>query len=133
MIRRPRRLYTQLLADAAAVAGITVLPGFDPKVINVIRGGKKAPGLNLSLDPGDEPGHVGWVDASGTFVALDLTKGLPAVNVGMTIGVGAFNADKAMSMRTIRHEMVHARHKVKQLDAITKWHTGSARGAWRPG
>ena len=54
-------LYVRLLADAATVAGVTVLPGFDPKQINVYRGTAKA-GLNLSLDRGDEPGHTGWVD-----------------------------------------------------------------------
>jgi len=111
----------RLLADAAAVAGITILPGFDPTKIHVIKG-TTAPGLNLSLNSGDDPGHVGWVDASGTLVALDFAKGIPAVKVALTVSPGAFKDEKAMSMRTIRHEMLHARHRQITMNAVTKWH-----------
>ncbi len=114
-------MYLRLLADAATVAGVTVLPGFDPKQIHVYRGTAKA-GLNLSLDRGDEPGHVGWVDAAGKFgVPLDFSKSVPAVQAGLMISPNAFNDEKAMSMRTIRHEMVHVRHRQITLDAVTKW------------
>ena len=76
-------MYLRLLADAATVAGVTVLTGFDPKQIHVYKGVAKA-GLNLSLDRGDEPGHVGWVDAAGKFgVPLDFSKSVPAVQFGL--------------------------------------------------
>ena len=114
-------MYLPLLADAATVAGVSVFPGFNPKQIHVYRGTAK-PGLNLTLDRGDEPGHVGWVDAAGTFgVPLDFPKGVPAVQAGLMISPNAFDDEKAMSMRTIRHEMVHVRHRQITLDAVTKW------------
>ena len=114
-------MYLTLLGDAATVAGITVLPGFDPKQIHVYKGTAK-PGLNLSLDRADEPGHVGWVDAAGKFgVPLDFSKGVPAVHAGLMISPNAFKDEKAMSMRTIRHEMLHVRHRQITLDAVTKW------------
>ena len=37
------------------------------------------------------------------------------------ISPGAFADDKAMSMRTIRHEMLHVRHRQITLAAATKW------------
>jgi hypothetical protein len=114
-------LYVTLLTDAATVAGITILPGFDPTKIHVVKG-STAPGLNLSLDRGDEPGHVGWVDASGTLVALDFKQGIPAVEVALTVSPSAFKDEKAMSMTTIRHEMLHARHRQMTMKAVTKWH-----------
>jgi hypothetical protein len=114
-------LYLRLLADAAAVAGVTALPGFDPKQINVYRGTAKA-GLNLTLDRGDKPGHTAWVDSAGKFgVPLDFSKGVPAVQAGLMISPNAFDDEKAMSMRTIRHEMVHVRHRQITLDAVAKW------------
>lgn len=123
-------LYLRLLADVATVAGVTVLPGFDPKQIHVYRGSATG-GLNLSLDRGDEPGHVGWVDAAGTFgVPLDFSKGVPAVQAGLMISPNAFNDEKAMSMRTIRHEMLHVRHRQITLDAVTKWDAAGRRPAF---
>ena len=59
--------YRVLLADVATVAGITILPGFSPQQIHVVKGTTEG-GLNLSLDHGDDPGHVGIVDASGKHV-----------------------------------------------------------------
>jgi hypothetical protein len=113
--------YLVLLADAATVAGITILPGFSPTQINVVKG-KTAGGLNLSLDRGDDPGHVGIVDASGTHVALEFAKKVPAVEVALTISPRAFNDDKSLSLRTIRHEMLHARHRQMTLAAVAAWH-----------
>jgi hypothetical protein len=113
-------LYRQLYADAATIAGVATLPGFDPKQITVGRSAKG--GLNLSLDAGDKPGHTGWVDSGGTFgVPLDFSKGVPAVQVGLMVSPSAFKDDKELSMRTIRHEMVHAHHHVMTLDAIKRW------------
>ena len=37
------------------------------------------------------------------------------------ISPNAFHDEKAMSMRTIRHEMLHVRHRQMTLDAIAKW------------
>jgi hypothetical protein len=123
-------LYLRLLADAGTVAGVTVLAGFDPKQIHVYRGTAKA-GLNLSLDRGDEPGHVGWVDAAGTFgVPLDFSKSVPAVQAGLMISPNAFHDEKTMSMRAIRHEMLHVRHRQITLDAITKWDAAGRRPAF---
>ena len=123
-------LYVRLLADASTVAGVAVLPGFDPNRIHLYRGAAK-PGLNLTLDRGDDPGHVGWVDAAGTFgVPLDVSKGVPAVHAGMMISPGAFTDDKAMSMRTIRHEMLHVRHRQMTLAAVTKWDAAGRRPAF---
>jgi hypothetical protein len=110
-----------LLADAATVAGITVLPGFSPKQIHVVKGTTEG-GLNLSLDRGDDPGHVGIVDASGKHVALEFAKKVPAVHVALTISPGAFNDEKSLSLRTIRHEMLHVRHRQLTLAAIAEWH-----------
>jgi hypothetical protein len=55
-------------------------------------------------------------------VALDFKKGIPAVEVALTVSPGAFKDEKAMSMRTIRHEMLHARHRQITMKAVTKWH-----------
>ena len=125
-------LYVRLLTDAATVAGVSVV-GFDPTQIHVVRGTSK-PGLNLSLDRRDEPGHVGWVDAAGTFgVPLDLSGAIPALQAGLKISPNAFADDKALSMRTIRHEMLHVRHRQLTLRAATKWDADGRKkpfGAW---
>ena len=122
-------LYVRLLTDAATVAGVAVV-GFDPKQIHVVRGTAK-PGLNLTLDRRDEPGHVGWVDAAGTLgVRLDLTGAVPALQAGLMISPGAFADDKAMSMRTIRHEMLHVRHRQITL-AAAKWDADGTQEAVR--
>src|SRR5262245_2720800 len=122
--------YLRLLADAATVADVTLLPGFDPKQINVFRGKAQA-GLNLTLNRGDEPGHVGWVDTAGTFgVPLDFSTRVPAVQAGMMISPNAFSDEKALSMRTLRHEMLHVRHRQITLDAITKWDAAGRRPAF---
>jgi hypothetical protein len=114
-------MYTRLFSDAATTAGVGGLPGFDPAKIHVFDG-KAKPGLNLTLEQSGEPGHVAWVDAAGTFgVPFKFDKPLPAVGVGLMIAAQAFKDEKAMSMRTIRHEMVHVGHHLMTLDAIKKW------------
>ena len=122
-----RVVYLRLLADAATVAGVTVLTGFDPKQIHVYRGMAKA-GLNLSLDRGDEPGHVGWVDAAGKFgVPLDFSKSVPAVQAGLMISPSAFDDEKAMSMRTITRDAPRA----PPADHARRRHGGTPPGARR--
>ena len=38
------------------------------------------------------------------------------------------NADKGLSLHTVRHEMVHARHKLKVLEAVKDWQSLPVRG-----
>ena len=51
----------------------------------------------------------------------------------MKISPNAFADDKALSMRTIRHEMLHVRHRQLTLAAATKWDADGRKkpfGAW---
>jgi len=47
------------------------------------------------------------------------------VTIGIILGPLALSADKGLSLRTVRHEMVHARHKVKVLEAVKTWQASS--------
>jgi len=114
--------YRPLFRDIARTAGLGDLPGFDLNSIPLTDQKTAKPGLNISLTTSGEPGHTGWIDASGQFgVPLNLTRAKPTVSIGVILTAGALNADKGLSLRTVRHEMVHARHKLKVLDAVRAW------------
>jgi hypothetical protein len=82
------------------------------------------------MDPGDKPGHAGWVDGRGAYgVPFRLHRTTPPDRaVAVILSVGILKADKASALPTVRHEMVHARHKQKVLEAVTAWQALPARG-----
>jgi hypothetical protein len=121
--------YEPLFRDIAITAGMDKIPGFAlPSTIPTSDGKTAAPGLNISLKAGDT-GHTAWIDKSGAWgVRLNPTKKhAPEVSIGVILGPLALNADKGLSLRTVRHEMVHARHKVKVLEALTGWRTAKGK------
>ena len=64
---------------------------------------------------------------------LDLSGAIPALQAGLKISPNTFADDKALSMRTIRHEMLHVRHRQLTLRAATKWDADGRKkpfGAW---
>lgn len=128
------KAYQPLFRDIALTAGMDGLgTGFVPGTIPVSDGKTARPGLNMTLDRGSEPGHTGWVDRGGAFgVPFKLDKAKPPdLTIAVILSPGALSPDKGLSLRTVRHEMVHARHKQKVLDAVRAWQSTPARG--RPG
>ncbi len=118
--------YEALFRDIAITAGMDQIPGFDLTSIPTTDGKTARPGLNFTLKAG-ETGHTAWIDKTGRFgVKLNPTKKkAPEVTIGIILGPLALSADKGLSLRTVRHEMVHARHKVKVLEAVKTWQTAS--------
>lgn len=123
--------YEPLIRDIAITAGMAALgTGFVPARVPVSDGATARPGLNMSLDPDDKPGHAGWVDSSGAYgVPFRLDKTTPPDRqVAIILSVGILKADKGLSLHTVRHEMVHARHKQKVLEAVRVWQALPVRG-----
>lgn len=123
--------YGPLIRDIAIAAGMEALgAGFVPARIPLTDGTTARPGLNMSMDPADKPGHAGWVDGKGAYgVPFHLDRTTPPDRqVAVILSVGILKADKASSLPTVRHEMVHARHKQKVLDAVAVWQALPARG-----
>ena len=118
--------YEALFRDIAVTAGMDNIPGFDLTTIPTTDGKTAQPGLNFTLKS-SETGHTAWIDKTGKWgVKLKPTKKqAPEVAIGVILGPLALSADKGLSLRTIRHEMVHARHKVKVLEAVRKWQAAS--------
>ena len=126
--------YEPLIRDIAITAGMDGLgAGFVPGTIPISDGRTARPGLNMTLDAGGEPGHTGWVDRGGAFgvpFTLDKVKP-PELGIATILSPQVLNPDKGLSLRSVRHEMVHVRHKQKVLDAVRSWQSSPARG--RPG
>jgi hypothetical protein len=121
--------YEALFRDIAATAGMDQIPGFGlPSSIPTSDGKTAQPGLNFTLKA--ESGHTAWIDKSGTWgVKLNPTKKqAPEASIGVILGTLALNADKGLSLRTIRHEMVHVRHKIKVLEAVKAWRAAPGKG-----
>ena len=123
--------FEPLIRDIAVTAGMEGLgPGFVPARLPLSDGKTARPGLNMSMIAGDKPGHAGWVDSGGRYgipFQLDKTKP-PDRQVAIILSVGMLDADKGLSLHTVRHEMVHARHKLKVLEAVKDWQSLPARG-----
>ena len=86
----------------------------------------------MTLDTSDEPGHTGWVDKTGAFGQPLKLDGSPVErSIAIILSPRALAAEKALSLRTARHEMVHAQHKAKVLAAVKAWQSSPARR--RPG
>jgi hypothetical protein len=124
--------FEPLIRDIALTAGMQSLgTGFVPARIPLSDGKTTArPGLNMTMNTRDEPGHAGWVDSAGKFgvpFQLDKTEP-PDRQVAVILSVGALHADKGLSLHTVRHEMVHARHKQKVLEAVRVWQALPVRG-----
>lgn len=123
--------YEPLIRDIAIAAGMSALgSGFVPAQVPVTDGRTARPGLNMSMDRGDKPGHAGWVDGSGAYgvpFRLDRTKP-PDRQIAVILSVGILKGDKGLTLPTVRHEMVHARHKQKVLEAVRVWQALPARG-----
>jgi hypothetical protein len=111
--------YEPLFRDIALTAGMAELAaGFVPSTVP-LSDGKTA----------DEPGHTAWVDKNGAFgVPLKLDSGTaPDVSVAIILSPRALSPDKGLSLRSARHEMVHARHKTKVLEAVKAWQSSPGR------
>jgi len=70
-----------------------------------------------------------WVDKNGVFglpLNLDM-RTAPDVSIAIILSPQALGPDKALSLRGARHEMVHARHKMKVLEAVKDWQSSSGR------
>ena len=122
--------YQPLFRDIAVTAGMAELAaGFVPSPVPMTDGTKARPGLNMTLNTSGEPGHTGWVDKNGAFgVPLKLDKTAPPdLSIAIKLTPQALSRDKALSLRTARHEMVHARHKMKVLDAVKAWQSSGRR------
>ena len=104
--------YAALFRDIAITAGLDQIPGFTVAAIPATDGKTAQPGLNFTLKAG-ETGHTAWIDKAGKVgVRLNPTKGqAPEVAIAIILGPIALNEEQGLSLRTIRHEMVHARHK----------------------
>ncbi len=114
--------FVPLFRDIAATAGMGALPGFDLSKISTTDGTTARPGLNVSMATSGNPGETGFVDKSGGFgIRLDLSKTVPDLAVAVILNLGALDAEKASCLRTVRHEMVHARHRLTLLDALRGW------------
>ncbi len=122
--------YEPLFRDIALTAGMAGLgTGFVASTVPVSDGKTAKPGLNMTLDTSGEPGYTGWVDKNGTFgVPFPLDRRTPpAVSIAIVLSPQALSPDKALSLRTARHEMVHARHKVRVLEAVKAWQSSGGR------
>jgi hypothetical protein len=122
--------YEPLFRDIAVTAGMARLAaGFVPSTVPASDGKTAKPGLNMTLNTSDEPGHTGWVDKNGVFglpLKLD-RRTAPDVSIAIILSPRALGPDKALSLRGARHEMVHARHKMKVLEAVKDWQSSSGR------
>ncbi len=130
---RATTLYTTLMRDAAITAGVAKVPGFDPDQIAPSDAKSAKPGLNLSLNGSlGSSGKTAWIDTTGRWGAsIDPTdRSISSWHVGVVILPGAFEAQKALSLGTIRHEMVHAQHRLTTQAAIIRWQ--QARSVGKP-
>jgi hypothetical protein len=123
--------FEPLIRDIAVTAGMEALgSGFVPAPVPLSDGKTAKPGLNMTMNTRDEPAHAGWVDSSGKYgvpFELDRTKP-PDRQIAVILSIGVLNADKGLSLHIVRHEMVHARHKQKVLDAVKAWQALPVRG-----
>lgn len=123
--------FEPLIRDIAVTAGMESLgAGFVPTRVPLTDGSTARPGLNMSMDPADKPGHAGWVDGNGRFgvrFTLDKTRP-PDRHIAIILSVGILKEEKGLSLPVVRHEMVHARHKQKVLEAVKLWQALPARG-----
>jgi hypothetical protein len=121
---------TSLFRDIALTAEMAELAaGFVPSTVPVSDGKTAKPGLNMRLNSSDEPEHTAWVDKNGAVgVPLKLDSGTaPDVSVAIILSPRALSPDKGLSLRSARHEMVHARHKTKVLEAVKAWQSSPGR------
>ena len=143
--------YAALLSDAARTAGADALEDVDVTKVNFAPApqadGRRfgcRPGLNLSMASGaGKGGHTAWVSPQGEFgVSVSLDAGARQPGVGILLYRDQLVADKRLSLRVLRHEMVHARHRERartllkswggtrgtgKVDAFVKWMKGNAR------
>jgi hypothetical protein len=123
--------YRPLFRDIAQTAGMDKLPGFDLSTLPATDGKTAKPGLNITADASGDPGHTAWVDKDGTWgVRLNLSAKPSEVSVGVILTPRALTADKATSLGTVRHEMVHAKHHVMVLDAVRQWRKSAGKSGF---
>ena len=122
--------YEPLFRDIALTAGMDALgAGFVPTTVPVSDGKTAQPGLNMTVDRAALPGRTGWVDQHGTFaVHTPPAKGTLDLSVAIILGPDALTTDKGLSLRTARHEMVHAWHHAKVLAALKTWQALPTKG-----
>lgn len=83
----------------------------------------------MSLERGrGKEGSTAFVDASGQFGArLNFESGDPPPHIAIRLMSDAFTEDKAVSLKTLRHEMLHARHHELTLKSLKRWPKGGGR------
>jgi hypothetical protein len=120
-VDKAKELYTRLYQDLAATAAADKLHDVKAGLpINLANadGTGYAPGLNLVLGSGGaKPGSTGFVDANGSFNVKLNPKGTRP-GIAIRLYSDAIKADKASSLGTLRHEMLHAYHHELALAAL---------------
>ena len=121
--------YEPLFRDIAVTAGMAGLAaGFVPSTVPVSDGKTTKPGLNMTLNTSDEPGHTGWVDKHGVFglpLKLD-RRTAPDVSIAIILSPRALGPTRRCRYAP-RGTRCHARHKVKVLEAVKDWQSSSGR------
>jgi len=117
------KLYSTLYFDLAATAGAVKLRDVaNGAPINIAKGNDIgfAPGLNLVLGSGaSKAASTGFVDASGNFgVEFDAAVKAGPPRIAIRMYSGTFKEDKADTLRVLRHEMLHARHREQAIDSL---------------
>ncbi len=117
------KLYSTLYFDLAATAGAVKLRDVaNGAPINIAKGNDIgfAPGLNLVLGSGaSKAASTGFVDASGNFgVEFDAAVKAGTPRIAIRMYSGTFKEDKADTLRVLRHEMLHARHREQAIDSL---------------
>jgi hypothetical protein len=117
------KLYKTLYFDLAATAGAVNLRDVASGLPINIAGANDVgfqPGLNLVLGGGaSKAGSTGFVDAAGNFgVEFDKAVKAGTPRIAIRLFSGTFKEDKADTLRVLRHEMLHARHREQAIDSL---------------
>ena len=131
------KLYKTLYFDLAATAGAVNLRDVASGLpINITTGNDVGfqPGLNLVLGSGaSKAGSTGFVDAAGNF-GIEFEKAVKAgtPRIAIRLYSGTFKEDKADTLRVLRHEMLHARHREQAIDSLKGGERCRRRTSTRP-
>ena len=122
-LKEAGRLYSTLYFDLAATARAVQLRDVaNGAPINIAKNKDEgfAPGLNLVLGSGgSKAASTGFVDAAGKFgVEFNAAVKAGTPRIAIRMFSGTFTDDKADTLRVLRHEMLHARHREQAIDSL---------------
>jgi hypothetical protein len=78
------------------------------------------PGLNLSFRDG-ENATTYFIDAKGKHENLSLANSGPSLEIAIVLRESAFRPEKAHTLATLRHELMHAEHKLQARSVFGNW------------